>query len=193
MNWKEQFAEIEKTFGVHAKLDWKPATALARKVIADHPNDVEAYVRVIYLLHNIVLEEETINSEHNYMAGLLKQYFDESQKKFSDNTEYLFFIGKILWIAEWYFGQDDDKLGMEMQKKAVELEPNNILYEWAYRLSVKGDVVHEYLACRIITNETSIVNWLKSKGFPGEYVLEHLEVSKKRYEENTSQKLRAAD
>ena len=54
MNWKAQFAEYEKSFGVHAEIDWKPAIALAQKVLENSPDDVEAYIRAIYLLHNIL-------------------------------------------------------------------------------------------------------------------------------------------
>ncbi|MES2619689.1 MAG: hypothetical protein V4615_02475 [Bacteroidota bacterium] len=184
MNWKTQFEEYEKSFGVHAEIDWKPAIALAQKVIENGSDDVEAYIRVIYLLHNIVVEEDYPESEHDHMAELLKQYFNESCKRFSENAEYLFFIGKILHIAEWYFGLEDSKLAVEFQKKAMEKEPGNLLYEWAYRFSCLGDVVEGYLAHQLITDEKDKVRWLKSKGFPGEYILEHLETSNQEYLEN---------
>ena len=181
MYWKEQLSEVECHFGHHEKRDWKPDIKLVKDLVEKYPHDVEVYIRVIYLIHNILVEEDYPHTEHDEMAGLLKQYFDRSYNQFSENAEYLFFIGKILHIAEWYFGLDDNKLAVEMQKKAMDKEPGNLLYEWAYRLSCSGDIVEGYLSNQLIEYEKEKVNWLKSKGFPGSYVLEHLQMSNQKY------------
>ncbi|MDR1203746.1 MAG: hypothetical protein LBL58_19225 [Tannerellaceae bacterium] len=181
MSWKEQLSEIESHFGYHEKRDWRPAVELVKSLVEKYPYDVEVYIRTIYLIHNILVEEDYPNNEHDEMASLLKKYFDESYSLFSENTEYLFFIGEILHIAEWYFGLEDTILAIEMQKKAMEKEPGNLLYEWAYRLSYPGDIVAGYLANQLIEHEKGKVDWLKSKGFPGNYVLEHLQMSNQKY------------
>jgi len=183
MNWKEQLKKFENS------RDWKSAIELMQRNLDQNPDDVEAYVTIIYLLHNFLVEEDYLESEHDHWAGLLKQYFVESQKNFSDNAEYLFFIGKILYIAEWYFGVDDDfkpveeKKAFKMQKKAFEKEPKNTLFEWAYRFSL-DDKLSGYLAQQILVYDKTKVEWLKLKGFPGEYILESLERSKEKYEES---------
>lgn len=182
MDWRKQLEEYEQTN------NWEPAIVLIQKIIADNPNNVEAYIRLIYLLHNILVEEEYSKSEKDRLAELLKKYFNESNEKFCENSEYLFFIGKILYIAEWYFGIDDDlkpvekKLAFKMQKKAFEKEPENVLFEWAYRFSLDNKLAG-YLAEQILLYEKAKVEWLKSKGFPGEYILESLEYSKEKYKE----------
>ena len=159
MNWKEQLSKIESHFGHHEKRDWKPAVELVKSLIDKYPNDVEVYIRTIYLIHNILVEEKYSNDEHDEMADLLKKYFEKSYSLFSENAEYLFFVGKILYIAEWYFGLDDDlkpttdRLACKMQKKAMDKEPENILYEWAYRLSISDDIVGDYLANQLIEHE----------------------------------------
>jgi tetratricopeptide (TPR) repeat protein len=181
MNWKEQLSEIESHFGRHENQDWEFAIELIKSLVEKYPNDVEVYIRTIYLIHNILVEEDYPNGKHDEMADLLKKYFDKSYSLFSENAEYLFFIGKILHIAEWYFGLDNDELAMEMQKKAMDKEPGNLLYEWAYRLSCSGDIVEGYLANQLIEYEKEKVDWLKSKGFPGNYVLEHLQMSNQKY------------
>ena len=187
MNWKEELSKIESNFGYHKKMDWKPAVKLVKNFIEKYPNDMEVYIRVIYLIHNILVEEDYPDDAHDEMADLLKNYFEKSYILFSENTEYLFFIGKILYIAEWYFGLDDDskpmtdRLACKMQKKAMDEEPGNILYEWAYRLSVSDDVVGYYLANQLIEHEKEKVDWLKSKYFPGNYILEHLRICNHKY------------
>ncbi|PGH38929.1 MAG: hypothetical protein CRN43_12180 [Candidatus Nephrothrix sp. EaCA] len=188
MNWKEHLSEVEKDFGFHKEKDWEPAIDLIQQLLSEQPDDVELDIRALYILHNILLEEEYSDKEQNEMINLLPQLFNQSKRKFSENAEYLFFIGKILHIAEWYFGLEDSKLALEFQKKATEKEPGNLLYEWAYRLSCPGDVVEGYLAHQLITNEKDKVRWLKSKGFPGKYILEHLEASNQKYlKKGTSQ------
>jgi hypothetical protein len=188
MNWKGQLAQIESHFGHHEKQDWKPAVELVENLIKKYPNSVEVYIRTIYLLHNILVEEYYPNDKHDEMANLLKACFDKSYGLFSENAEYLFFIGEILHIAEWYFGLEDTILAIEMQKKAMDKEPGNLLYEWAYRMSCSGDVVADYLANQLIRHEKGKVSWLKSKGFPGYYMLEHLQMSNEKYlEQKASQ------
>jgi hypothetical protein len=175
MNWKEKFKEIEKNFGKHSNIDWQPSIIYTSKVISENSNDVEAYIRTIYFLHNLLLEENYENSDREKIAALLKKYFDESLIKFSNDAEYLFFIGGILYIAEWYFGLNDDikpineRQAFKMQKKASEIEPDNILFEWAWRFSL-GEELSEVLAKRILLLDT-VKTWLLDKGFPGEYIL----------------------
>ena len=123
------------------------------------------------------------------MEGLLKQYFKEANSKFYDNSEYLFFVGKILYIAEWYFGIDDDlkpiqgKMAFKMQERAFEKEPENVLFEWAYRFSL-NDQIAGYLAGQILRHDRNKIRWLNSKGFPGKYVLESLKRNEAKYLEN---------
>jgi len=182
MKDKEQILlEIESLFGKHEQRDWKPAVELVKNLVKKYPNDVEVYIRAIYILHNILVEENYPCDEHDEMANLLKKYFEKSYCLFSENAEYLFFIGKILHIAEWYFGLNDDKLAMEMQKKAMDKERGNLLYEWAYRLSCSMDSVEGYLANQLIKNEKEKIDWLKSKGFAGNYLLKHLQMSNQNY------------
>lgn len=180
MNWKEQLSEIEKEFGFHKEIDWQPSIDFVTGLLAEYPNDVELNVRAVYLLHNILVEEEYSDEEESGMVELLQKWFTQSKEKFSDNAEYLFFIGKILHVAEWFFGLEDNYLALEFQKKAMEKEPENQLYEWAYRLSC-GDVSEGNLAHQLIENEKSKISWLGTKGFPGEYILEHLKMSHEEY------------
>jgi hypothetical protein len=176
MNWKIQLEEYEKS------KDWKSAIKLMQKIVPDNSKNVEIYVRVIYLLHSFLLEGDYSESEQDFIASSLKHCFDESYRRFSENAEYLFFIGKILYVAEWYFGIDDDfkpveeKHAFQMQKKAFEKEPENGLFEWAYRFSL-NDGSSGGLAKQVLQDKT-IIDWLKAKGFAGESILESLERNK---------------
>ncbi|MCL2414576.1 MAG: hypothetical protein FWC94_04910 [Bacteroidales bacterium] len=182
MNWKEQLSEIESHLGFHEQRDWTPDIEFIRNLVEKHPDNVEVCIRAIYATHNILLEEDYPIEKSDRWTELLQKYFNESYHKFSENAEYLFFVGKILHIAEWYFGLNDDfkpmkkRLCFKMQKKASDKEPNNILYEWAYRYSL-GDNTAEYLARQVIEHDKEKAEWLKSKGFPGDYILDRLQYS----------------
>ncbi|MBD2676053.1 hypothetical protein H6G47_19805 [Aphanizomenon flos-aquae FACHB-1416] len=176
MNWKEQLDNLQDS------KQWKSAIDLIVKTINNNSEDVEGYIRIIYLLHNILLEE------HDPMANLLRKYFEESYQKFSENPEYLFFVGKILYIAEWYFGIDDDfkpleeKLAFKMQKKAFEKDSDNQLYQWAYLFSLNEIDKAFLLSNEILNGENKYLNWLKTKGLPGRYIIQSLEFCYENYQ-----------
>jgi hypothetical protein len=166
MNWKHELERLEKN------KEWSEAIGLLNSVISEDPDNVEAYVRMIYLIHNLLVEEdpESCGLSHDYLANLLLNYFQVSFAKFENNPEYLFFVGIILHIAEWYFGQDDTQLALLFQKKAVQLEPTNALYDFSYSFSMSNKMRAEELVKRL-SKDGSVLDWLKSKGFPGQYVL----------------------
>lgn len=170
MNWKEQLASYEMD------KDWLKAIDLLIDQINLDGNESEPYVRIIYLLHNLLLEEDYKRSglDHDHLANLLLTYFQESKQKFNDDPEYLFFIGTILHVAEWYFGQNSEELALDMQKRAYEAAPENILYGFSYYFSVGDRNLAKQFARRIISN-SSILSWLDSKGFPGKYKLQIIE------------------
>ena len=179
MDWKVELSKYEAQFGYHLEIDWSSPISIIKNTLSEN-NSAEAYVRSIYFLHNVLVEERYTESEGIYIQELLKKTFNESREKFSNDSEYLFFIGKILHISEWYFGlEEDDKpkpeqLAIKMQKKASEIEPTNILYEWAYLFSVAREVTSSQLAEQILSRNGNMVDWLTSKGFPGNYVLDSI-------------------
>ncbi len=183
MNWKKEFEKYEEYFLNYTSFNIMEAIEFTKRIIKDNPNDMEVYIRGIYLIHHILLEEHYTEDEADIMYPLLKEYFEYSFNIYSDNATYLFFIGTITHIAEYFFGLNDTRLSYEMQKKAFQLEPTNILFEWNYRSSLNGDSIHCYLAYQIVKYDVVKINWLKSNGIPGLYILGHLQNDAKRYEE----------
>ncbi len=174
MNWQEQLKQYEKN------KEWNKAIDLMKETIVFNPDDAWVYIQTIYLLHNILLEEDYPEEKQGDLTVLLQKYFEDSCIKFSEDPEYLFFIGKILHVAEWYFGLDDNSMAINFQEKAMKMRPNNLLFEWAYRFSCPEDQSADFLAYQLMS-EKSTIDWLKSKGFPGAYILEHLQMSSERY------------
>jgi hypothetical protein len=181
MDWKAELINIENSIGTHQKQSWQSDLRLIRHLSNSNKKDVELSVRVIYLLHNVLTEEDYLEDEHGELSALLQKAFKKSFKKFSNNAEYLFFIGKILYIDEWLFGIDDgkkplkEKLAFQMQIKSHEMEPDNMLFEWAVMLSEEKFGKAVFLANELLQEDSRWNKWLQEKGFPGKYILEEIQ------------------
>jgi len=174
MNW-QQLEILERNKA------WPDAIRFVKKAIAANPQEAEGYVRAIYLLLNLVLEEDYAGGglKHDDLADILKEYFDSSYEKFSDNPEYLFFVGYFMGLAEWYFGQDDLELSRQMLKRAVQIEPQNLLYEWALRFVTADEAANEL--CQQVFSDEGTMKWLKSKGSPGAYMAWAIKTNCEKY------------
>lgn len=173
MNWKEQLKEYEQ------KKDWDFAINLLNQVINTNPFDLDAYLNIIYLLMNLLVEENYSEQAHDYYAGLLKKYFIESYSKFCHNPEYLFYIGIIAHMSEWYLGIEIEE-AKTMIKEALRLDPDNILYKWGrYAYIDMDNIIDRYkgfpYAKKILLGDCTIRDKLRSKGLLGEYILEIME------------------
>lgn len=170
MSWKENLSGIEQS------KDWKSSIALMQETISKNDSSVDAYLSMNYLLMNV--EEQYDPKDHDYYAGLLKKYFIESYAKFSDNPEYLFCIGRIACISEWYFDIEIEE-AQSMMKRASELNPDNMLYKWANYsdLDMREASNREkmILYATQTLSEPSVERELKSKGALGKYLLDSLE------------------
>lgn len=129
MNWKKTLISLEK-----AKA-WDEAIEFMQKIISENPDDLDAYIGINYLLMNLLVEEDYDTDKHKYYAKLTKQYFLESYAKFSDNAEYLFYTGLTGCMSEWFFGLEREQV-KSMMKKALYLEPENIIYQWIYYMGL---------------------------------------------------------
>jgi len=166
MHWKKEFELLE------ASSQWNGIIDLLKRTMQDYPDKPEPAIRLIYFLHDLLVEQDYSSRgfNHDTLAKMLKELFENSTKKFNNNSEYLFFLGKIMHIAEWYFGLNNNDFAFELQKRAMELEPQNKLYRWAYCYSTNKDK-EAYSLAKLVLNDDKVALWLDSKGFPGKYVL----------------------
>ena len=156
------------------KKDWDAAIEVMQDVIKEDPKNLKAYLLANYLLMNLLVEENPAESKVDFYEQLLKKYFKESYSLFCNNAEYLFFMGRIVAMSEWYVDlqlEDAEK----MVHKSYELEPDNILYKWI-PLDDLSDVnylnpkVVEY-AQLVLQEDSPIKNILSTYGSLGQYLL----------------------
>jgi tetratricopeptide (TPR) repeat protein len=174
MTWQQKLEEYES----HKK--WQDALAQLSRVVHENPDQVEPVVRLIYLIHNLLVEEdyEKAGFDYDQLSGLLIKVFKDSMARFHNNAEYAFFVGIIMHIAEWHFGENDETAAIELQKTAMEMEPSNLLYELSYRFSISDFRRAKELADKL-DHDKQVKKWLELRGFPGRYVLGILEAPMK--------------
>lgn len=179
MNWKEKLSKFEQI------KDWRSAITMMQDTISKNDSNVDAYLSINYLFMNLLVEEQYAPSDHDYYAGLLKKYFIESYAKFSNNPEYLFYIGQIASISEWYFDIEIQE-AQSIMKKASELEPNKILYKWANYCDLdmreSCNKIKMILYAKEVLSINEVKEELKSKGALGKYLLDLLEYWDKQIE-----------
>ena len=170
MNWKYVLKKLEET------KQWDEAIEFMEEIIRNHPNDHTAYLSMMYLLINLLVEEQFDRSKHDYYQNLSIKYFQESYQKFSNNAEYLFFTGIMAHMAEWYFDIEIEN-AIEMIVQAAKKEPKNSLYRWGfYSYPDMTNTVNRKLgvsyAKNVIAENSIYMERLKSLGSLGRYVLE---------------------
>jgi hypothetical protein len=174
-NWPNSLLAIEQNS------DWAAAINLLEKAV-DPPRDL--YLRVIFLLLYFIIEEQYTEAEYEVISQKIKKFFDAANNKFSNQPKFLFFAGIMIYMGEWYFGMEDVEPGALMLKKAMILEPENALYSWGYysridqRLSINTQLKIKLIE-EILSQPTRYIDWLKSKGLLGEYIITTLENSYK--------------
>lgn len=167
MNWKEQLRQLE------LKKDWDTAIEFMQHVIEKNPNDIDAYLLMNYLLMNLLVEEDHNEDKHDYYEYLTKKYFDESYTKFSNDPEYLYYTGRTACMSEWFF--DVNLEPSVLIKKAQELNPSNLVYQWNKYFRLPGSIderAPENLkyAQLVLQENSPIKKELATKGSLGEYI-----------------------
>jgi hypothetical protein len=169
MDWKKELKTLE-----NAK-EWDFAIELMKDVIQKNPNDMKAYIFMNFLLMNLLVEEEYDREKHDYYAGLLKKYFQESYKKFSNNAAYLYYTGITGVMADWYFGITT-KEREAMIEQGISLDPENPAYKFHYYADLleKDPTNAEALeyAKMYLSDDSPVKKIHKEWGSLGEYILE---------------------
>lgn len=171
MSWESEIVSIEH------RDDWKSAIELLKGQSFDNP---EIYLRVMFLLLDLVVEGQYTKEEHDHAAKELRKVFDASNQKFSNIPEFLFFAGIMIYIGEWYFGMDSVDAATDMLQNAMQMEPDNTLYRWGYYSTIDQRLewntnLKLQLSEQLLFEETARLDWLKSKGALGNYIVGTLE------------------
>jgi hypothetical protein len=136
---------------------------------------LDNYLRVIFILLDFLVDGQYTQDEHDFFSVKIKEIFGRSKLKYSNNYEFLFFAGIMIYIAEWYFGFDNIDEGKIMLEDAMKNNPDNIVYKWGYysitdqRAEINTNLKQEL--SKQILRDNLIIEWIKGKGLLGDYIL----------------------
>lgn len=184
MDWRQQVAilEHEGNFDI--------AIFLLEKVVKNNPDDVDAYIFLLFRLREMWLEggvywcnvskdplrdikkEYYASKRDSYMTAAEK-HFAESYVRFSKNPEYLYYAAHILGHIAWYFGASDERQA-DLEHQAIRMRYNTVLnmvdyYKELYYKEPNNVDVIKYATD--IINDPSIQEQLATKGAAGEYMV----------------------
>lgn len=169
MRWEKQLRIYENN------KEWDFAIFLLQKILKNGDSDLNVYLCLMYLIMNLLVEEDYETSKAKDYEARLKKMFLDSYTLFNKNAEYLFYMGIIALMSEWYLDLDESE-AKDMLKEAVKLQPQNNLYNWGYYtyLGNNSDKKNSLAYARKILLDSNSLEELESKGTLGEYVLEQI-------------------
>ena len=173
------FAEINT---LEREEKWSEAILALEKRANQDPTDVKVRIRLLFVLWYVLLESD--HQKHGVsedsLEGKLRSQFAASRGLHSSDPEYLFFIGYIIQLSEWYFEDnsfpDAARQAREMVKNARSLDPQNLLYEWGYHMAVSRDFEKSRGLGRELIKDARF-SALSDQGVLGAYFREMIESS----------------
>lgn len=148
----------------------------AVEFIEDEENQsLDNYLRVLFVLLDFLVDGQYTQEQHDLFSIKIKEIFSQVRLKYSNNYEFLFFAGIMIYVAEWYFGFENIDVAQTMLEDAMKYNPDNIVYKWGYysitdqRAEVNTEL--KQLISKQILDNNSILEWLKKKGLLGEYII----------------------
>jgi hypothetical protein len=184
MHWKQQVQLLEQ------EASFDIAIFLLEKVVKNNPDNVDAYIFLLFRLREMWLEcpvywcnisqdplrdikKEYYDSKFDSYMAAAQKYFAESYVRFSKNPEYLYYAAHILGHIAWYFGASDERQA-DLEHQAIRMRYNTVLNmvdyykELYYREPNNVDAI-KYASD--IINDPSIQEQLATKGAAGEYLV----------------------
>lgn len=165
---KEPLPELEERL---ANAQLSDAFAIISECLLQFGNSARIAICAMYFFLDVLLYARYATDHERLQAEeRLKEIYSASNVKFESDPEYLFFAGYLSAISYWLFGQDSIEPSRKKLSRAIQLDPGNPVYRWAYGL-LNNDIGHRKLA-REIMNEPAVIKQVRSYGAAGIYVAE---------------------
>lgn len=188
MNWKETLNILEQNE------DFDVAIFFMQNVIRENPDDVDAYIFMLFRLMDTIVEhscyfanisrtavrdikKEYYDAKEDEYSLLAPRYFQEGYAKFSDNAEFLYYVGDTACMSYWYFTRNEELID-SMLPKASLLDPKNPVYQWPYYAAIqrkndKDEGLLKYIE-KVLEDDSQIQKTLQTKGALGKGMLSRM-------------------
>ncbi len=81
---------------------WDAAIEFMQHTLEQYPDDMDAHMYMNFLLMNLLSKERYNRDKLKEYWNLTQDYFEESYSKFSNNAEFLFFMGQTAFMSIWF-------------------------------------------------------------------------------------------
>lgn len=146
MHWKEKVGILEKND------DFDVAIFFMQEVVKDNPNEVDAYIFILFRLMYCIIEnschfanvsktpvndikKEYYSNKEEHYHDLYLEYFAQGIARFSENAAFLFYGAHTAAMAGMlsseYVGGDEMLINTMMEKAAF-IDPHNLVYQWQF-------------------------------------------------------------
>lgn len=108
--------------------------------------DYELWKYFYFFLWTAIEDAPSSFQDKINLRYLLQKMFDEGKQNFSDKADFNFIAGYTVSIFPYEYGDYDDleKEGKEMLRKAVLLQPDNLIYKMVYFGSISNADQEKY-------------------------------------------------
>ena len=114
-------------------------------------NDYEVWKHFYFFLWTAIEDAPSSFHDKINLRHLLQVMFDEGKGTFADNADFNFIAGYTVSIFPYEYGDYDDleKEGKRMLLKAVQLQPENLIYKLVYLGSISNVDRQQYRQAEI--------------------------------------------
>jgi tetratricopeptide (TPR) repeat protein len=163
MNWKNNIETLI------AAGKWEDAIYQLGDIIAHNPDDIWAYIYIIFCLNNLFFREKNIDKVNSY-EPLAHLYFKESYDKFSHNAEYLYFVGFEVGVVPHFFGSSIKQADSMVDQSVALLDSEHPIHQWL-AINEKSEEEKKQYQEAIENLSSPLTIYFRSKGSVGNDVL----------------------
>lgn len=129
-------------------------------------------IRLIFNYWYILIEPEFdyLNIDHNIIEVKLKTLFTNAYTQFKNSPKFIFFIGYLISLTDWYFNMPE-KISLEFINKAIEKQPANLLFKWGLKMQKTANELENDEDYKILLNslQHNINEYFSEKGLLENY------------------------
>ena len=170
MKWE---IELKESF---EKGDYESSISILKKNISDNRNVLNSYINLIYVYIYYIIEVDCFSKTSHIYEDEIKTLFKKliNNKEYNENATFLFYTAYTASAYGEFILNLNRKDLNKMYKKAVKIEPYNLLYKYGYLLCFGTNDDKRRMRLEIaktLLNDQKYINDIADKSLVGDDLL----------------------
>lgn len=142
---------LQNIFEVEGSEKFDEAFDAHTKLYKINKNDYKVWKHFCFFLWAAIEDASNSFQDKINLRHLLQVMFDEGKKNFAEEADFNFIAGYTVSIFPYEYGDYDDmeKEGNKLLSKAVQLQPDNLIYRMVYLGSISSIEPEQYRRAEI--------------------------------------------